>query len=79
MSTLYDWLTLLTFCGLAVLFLQRSAADEPQDEIWQYLPPAIGCAVVNYLGNEGYTIPALAGLAVVLAYIYFVLKPRIGA
>lgn len=77
MSTIYDWLTVLTFCGLAVLFLQRSAADEPQDEMWQYLPPAVGCMLVNYVGNEGQDVAALAGLAAVIAYIYFVLKPRL--
>jgi hypothetical protein len=78
METIFDWLTVLTFAGLAVLYLQRSALAEPSDHIWQYLPPAIGCALVNYIGNEGYTIPAALGLVVVLAYIYYVLKPRLG-
>jgi len=78
METIFDWLTVLTFAGLAVLYLQRSALAEPQDHIWQYLPPAVGCALVNYVGNEGYTIPAALGLVVVLAYIYYVLKPRLG-
>lgn len=79
MQTLFDWLTLLTFCGLAVLYLQRSAMADPQDKIWQYAPPAIGCAVVNYLGNEGYSIIASVGLVAVFAYIFYVLKPRVGA
>jgi hypothetical protein len=79
METIFDWLTVLTFAGLAVLYLQRSVAPEPQDRIWHYLPPAVGCALVNYVGNEGYPVIAAIGLVAVLAYIYYVLKPRIGA
>jgi hypothetical protein len=76
METIFDWLTVLTFAGLAVLYLQRSAASEPTDRLWHYLPPAIGCAIVNYLGNEGYEIVGAIGLVLVLAYIYYVLRPR---
>lgn len=76
METAFDWLTVVVFAGLAVLFLQRSAQDEPTDKIWHYAPPAIGCALVNYFGNEGYVIPAIAGLVGVMAYVYYVLKPR---
>lgn len=79
METIFDWLTVLTFAGLAVLYLQRSAEAEPRDRIWHYLPPAIGCAVVNYVGNEGYAVVAAIGLVAVLAYIYYVLKPYRGA
>ena len=78
METVFDWLTVLTFAGLAVLYLQRSTQSEPSDKIWQYLPPAVGCAIVNYVGNEGYTIIAALGLVMVLAYIYYILKPRAG-
>ena len=78
METPFDWLTVLTFMGLAVLFLQRSTEEKPSDSIWQYLPPAVGCALVNYLGNNGYGMIAIVGLVVVLAYIYYVLKPRLG-
>jgi hypothetical protein len=78
MQTIFDWLTVLTFAGLAVLYLQRSSMEEPQDRIWHYLPPAVGCALVNYLGNEGYSVIAALGLVAVLAYIYYVLKPRVG-
>lgn len=78
METIFDWLTVLTFAALVVLYLQRSSQPDPPDKIWQYLPPAIGCAVVNYVGNEGYTIIAAVGLVMVLAYIYYILKPRTG-
>lgn len=58
-----------------MLFLQRSSEDQPRDKIAHYIPPAVGCAVSNFLGNEGYTIPAVGLLVAVMAYIQFVLKP----
>jgi hypothetical protein len=83
MQTVYDWVTVAIFAGLIVVFLQRSVGDgEPQDSILSYLPPAIGCAVSNYFGNEGlendntvYQLLAGLGIAAVLAYTYFVIKP----
>lgn len=78
METIFDWLTVLTFAGLAVLYLQRSAQPDPPDRVWHYIPPAAGCAVVNYVGNEGYPVAAAIGLVAILAYIYYVLKPRVG-
>ena len=77
METPFDWLTLMVFTGLVVLMLQRSTAPEPTDKLWQYAPPAIGCAVVNYLGNHDQIAIAVVGLVAVLAYIYYVLRPRI--
>lgn len=76
METIYDWIALIAFAGLIVLFLQRSSMDEPPDTVWHYLPPAIGCALSNYLGNEGMAIPAILTLVAVGAYIVMVLKPR---
>ncbi|WP_136161768.1 XrtV sorting system accessory protein [Sphingomonas flavalba] len=76
MQTPYDWITIAIFAGLIVIFLQRSVPDdEPQDSIWSYLPPSVGCAVANYLGNEGYDAFAVIVIVAVLAYSYFVLKP----
>jgi hypothetical protein len=83
MQTVYDWVTVAIFAGLIVVFLQRSVGDtEPQDSILSYLPPALGCAVSNYFGNEGldqgnaaYQILAALGIIAVLAYTYFVIKP----
>lgn len=74
METIYDWVTMIVFAGLIVLFLQRSALDEPVDTIWHYMPPSIGCAVANYVGNEGYGWAALAILFGVGAYVILVLK-----
>ena len=83
MQTIYDWVTVAIFAGLIVIFLQRSVGDgEPQDSILSYLPPAIGCAVSNYFGNEGlendntaYQLLAAAGIVAVLAYTFYVIKP----
>lgn len=76
METIYDWLTLGSFAGLVVLFLQRSTSEgEAADGVLHYMPPAIGCAVTNYLGNEGHDILAIAAFIAVWAYIVIVLKP----
>jgi len=75
-ETVYDWITVAIFGGLVVLFLHRSIGDEPpKDNIWQYMPPAIGCAVANYVGNEGHGAFSAVIVVVVLAYILLVLKP----
>ena len=74
METIYDWVTMIVFAGLIIVFLQRSTMDEPPDTIWHYMPPSIACAVANYAGNEGYGIVAFAILVAVGAYLIFVLK-----
>lgn len=80
MQTVYDWVSVAIFAGLATLFLQRSIAPVKVDTIWQYLPPAIGCAVGNQLGNHDWPIPAVLLLAGSVAYIFYVLKPgRMGS
>lgn len=75
MQTVYDWLTIVIFAGLIVLFLQRSSAHEPKDTIYHYAPAALGCALANYLGNAGQDILALLMIAGIAAYIWYVLKP----
>lgn len=67
--------------------LQRSSEEVLRDKLWHYAPPAIGCAVSNYLGNKGIEdgmtiLQVLAGglLVGVVVYIFTVLKvelPRI--
>lgn len=74
-ETVFDWLTVAIFAGLIVLFLQRSTAEAPVDKITDYLPPALCCALGNYLGNEGYPIPAILVISVIPVYVWFVLKP----
>lgn len=91
METIYDWLTVMIFAGLIVLFLQRSTGEtQPRDSIWQYLAASIGCAVANYIGNDkdgsisaaigdsGRHLLAVAVIIGVLAYIWYVLKPLEG-
>ncbi len=77
METIYDWLAIIAFAGLIVLFLQRSSMDDPPDTIWHYLPAAVGCAVANYAGNEGMGWVAILILLAVGVYVYLVLKPKI--
>ena len=76
METVWDWVTVFAFAGLVTLMLQRSSEDEPRDKLWQYAPPAVGCAVANYLGNEGVQWAALLILVAVVVYIFVVLKVR---
>ena len=76
METVYDWITVAIFGGLVVLFLHRSVQPgEPQDTILHYLPPSIGCAVANYVGNEGQGLVSFLIVLGVLIYIALVLKP----
>ena len=77
METIWDWLTVFLFAGLATLLLQRSSVDEPQDKLWHYAPPALGCAAANYFGNHGQPIIAGLLLAAVVVYVFVVLKVRL--
>jgi ABC-type Na+ efflux pump permease subunit len=84
MSTFYDWLTLALFAGLIVLFLQRSSMDNPPDKLIQYLPPALGCALANQVGNHAVEGGGLVyhGLSVLIlaasiGYVMAVLKPTL--
>lgn len=74
MVTIWDWLTVIAFAALVTLMLQRSTEAELRDELWQYAPPAIGCATANYVGNDGRDLLAAALLIAVIAYIFTVLK-----
>ncbi len=76
LETVYDWITVAIFGGLVVLFLHRSVAEEePQDTILHYLPPAVGCALANWVGNNGQGPLSAIIVVAVLAYIILVLKP----
>lgn len=75
MSTIYDWITVGLFAGLIVLYLQRSSTQEPSDSLYQYLIASAGCMIVDYLGNAGNNLAAIAALAATLAYTMIVLKP----
>lgn len=75
METVFDWLTVAIFAGIAVLFLQRSTQETPSDSMWHYLPPTVGCAVANQLGNNGYTLIATIMMVLILMYLVYFLKP----
>lgn len=77
METIYDWVTVAMFAGLIVLFLHRSAAEEPVDTIWHYLPPSVCCAAANYFGNEGNVAVAVALIVAVGIYAFSVLNVQL--
>ena len=75
METVFDWISIVLFSGIVVIFLQRSALPEPVDKLWHYLPPAIGCATVNFLGNHDQPALAITLAVATIAYVFYVLKP----
>ena len=78
METVYDWVTVAIFAGLIVLFVQRSTADEPpaeHDSLLLYLGAGIGCAVANYLGNNGMDLLAIALIVATIGFIVYFLRP----
>ncbi|WP_366519940.1 XrtV sorting system accessory protein [uncultured Croceicoccus sp.] len=76
METVYDWLTVVLFAFLVVLFLHRSVdVENPKDHLWQYLVAGVGCAVTNWLGNEGMDAMAVGTFLATLAFIYYTLRP----
>jgi apolipoprotein N-acyltransferase len=81
-ETAYDWLTIMIFAGLVVLFMQRSTSGAPQDSLWQYLTASVGCAAANWLGNQAITqgnllfhAAALGVLVATLIFVALVLRP----
>ncbi len=76
MQTIFDYLTIFIFAGLIVIFLQRSVGEEREDDpMWRYLVAALGCAVANFLGNQGYAIPAVVVIVGTVAFIVHAIKP----
>jgi len=76
MQTVFDWLTVAIFAGLALVFLQRSAGARPaHDAVWKYAPPAVACVVANQIGNAGVIAAATVMMFGTLLYIWFVIRP----
>lgn len=76
MTTVFDWLTVAIFAGLAVVYLQRSVGERPpHDALWKYLPPAVACMTANQIGNAGWPLPATLLMALTLAYVWFIIRP----
>lgn len=64
------------FAAIIVLFLGRAASDAPDDHpIWKYLVPSVGCALTNYLGNEGWHVIAIPLFLATGFYIIRALRP----
>jgi hypothetical protein len=80
LDTLYDWVTVAIFAGLVVLFLQRSTSsdDKVHDPLWMYLAASGGCALANYLGNDGLDVLAIIALVATLAFVVHFLRPLSG-
>ncbi len=78
METVFDWVSVFLFAALIVLFVHRatSAGDhEPDQPIIPYLVGGVGCAVGNYLGNEGILSLAILVLGATILYIFYYLRP----
>ncbi len=76
MDTAFDWLSMAVFAALVLVFLQRSAGPRPDhDRVVHYLPPAVGYALGDTLGNAGYTLIAVVLIAASLAFFWYVIDP----
>ena len=76
MKTIFDLISVALFAGLAILYLQRSAAEEPdQIPLWRYAAAAVGCAAADYLGNNGFAVASSLIFVVVVGFAIVMLKP----
>jgi hypothetical protein len=76
MDTIYDWVAMILFGIIAIIFLQRSVGPAREsDKIYHYLPPALCCAASDYLGNHGEGLWAIILAILVVGYVLFVIKP----
>ena len=76
MKSIYDVISLILFAGVALLFLQRSAAAERDPiPLWRYAVSAFGCAGSDLAGNDGLPIAAGLAFAATAAFSLIMLKP----
>ena len=75
MQSPFTWIAFMVFTGLVALMLQRSAADKPVDKLWFYVPPAVSCAAVDYLGNRDFVVIPVILLVLIVIYIITILRP----
>ena len=76
MKSIYDIVSLIIFAGVALLFLQRSAASDPDPvPLWRYGVAAAGCAAGDVLGNNDQKIAAIAVLIATAVFSVIMLKP----
>lgn len=76
MKTIFDLVSVALFAGLAILYLQRSAAEEPDKiPLWRYAAAAVGCAAADYLGNNGFAVASGVIFVIVIGFSIIMLKP----
>ena len=76
MKTIFDFVTLALFAGLAILYLQRSASAAPDPvATWKYAIAAIGCAVADYLGDHDQQIASILIFVAVVIFSLAILHP----
>jgi predicted alpha/beta-fold hydrolase len=79
MDTAFDWVTIVIFAGLVTHFLQQSATKGARPTpLWQYGVAAAGCALANWLGNEGQGPAAGAVIVLTLGFMIYVYVRRPG-
>lgn len=75
METIFDWVSVGIFAILVTHFLQQSADRSARPTpMWKYLVAAAGCALADWLGNQGQGAAAAAVIAMTIAfmaYVYF--------
>ena len=80
METVFDWVTIIMFAGMVTHFLQQSAnRGARQTPLWQYGIAAAGCALANWLGNEGQAAAAGGVIVLTLCFMAYVYVGRPGA
>lgn len=76
METLYDWWAVATFGVLSITWLSRSVNRTSfPDPALPYAICALGCALGNWLGNEGHSVFAAAVLSATLIVYLAVIRP----
>lgn len=72
MTTIFDYLSIILFIAAAGLFFYRFRREDPP--LTPYVVISVGCAVANWLGNEGVATGALLMLAASGAMIAYLAR-----
>ncbi len=78
MTTVYDWISLALFAGIIAAFVDetRRHGAPGLTRLGQFLLPSVGCALVNFLGNQGRQLAALSMLGLVGLCILRMIRVR---
>lgn len=75
-KTIYDVVSIIIFAGIAILYLHRSAAQEPDPTaLWKYAVAAGGCALADYLGNHDEVFAAVLIFVALIVFCVVMLQP----